>query len=86
MGFLNANTPEMEPSKMPAIVVAAFVGLLCALILAATGIKGGLQGLISFLIIVGTYKAARSSQFRRRARREHAAFVEEIKSRKPQSP
>ena len=65
MSIYGNNTPEMEPSRMPAIAVAAVVGIILAIISAAIGIKGGLVAAIPALAALGTYKLVRSNQLKK---------------------
>jgi len=56
------NTPEMEPSRGPAIIAAVITGLVLAAIVAAGGGKGGIVGVLPALIAFGVYKYVRSLQ------------------------
>ena len=61
--LFEGQTPEMEPSRLPAILAAGAVGVACAILWALIGIKGGaIPALINFAAVFGTYKLVRQSQ------------------------
>lgn len=63
MSIYGNNTPEMEPSKMPAIIAAAGVGLAVVIMWTIIGATGGaVVALINFVAIFGTYKLVRRRQ------------------------
>ncbi|MGH9948580.1 MAG: hypothetical protein ACRD6X_15485 [Pyrinomonadaceae bacterium] len=65
--LLEGKTPEMEPSRMSAIVAAGIVGIVLAILWAAIGIKGGaIPALINIAAVFGTYKLVRKSQFEKK--------------------
>lgn len=65
--LFEGRTPEMEPSRMPAIIAAAVVGIALAILWALIGIRGGaIPALINLAAVFGTYKLVRKNQLEKR--------------------
>ncbi|MCW5958305.1 MAG: hypothetical protein KIT61_17110 [Pyrinomonadaceae bacterium] len=63
MALFEGRTPEVEPSRMPAIIAAAIVGIVVAVFWAVIGVKGGaIPALVNFAVVFGTYKLVRKQQ------------------------
>ena len=61
--LFEGQTPEMEPSRMPAIIAAGIVGIALAILWAVIGLKGGaIPAVVNIAAVFGTYKLVRKNQ------------------------
>jgi type III secretory pathway component EscS len=61
--LFEGQTPEMQPSRMPAIIAAGIVGIALAILWAVIGVKGGaIPALVNIAAVSGTYKLVRKNQ------------------------
>ncbi len=65
--LFDGKTPEMEPSRMPAIVAAGILGLILVILWAAIGVKGGaIPALVNVAAVFATYNLVRKNQFEKK--------------------